>query len=151
MAVERNPTVENNCPEQAFALKTRTISVIGMFRQQPEARSHTVNPPHVGDLSVEISCADSIDQRSKTIQLASGPSRPPVSHCEPCQRVSRRWPTAYSPAFCPDHTNTLAKSKAAWKPMAKASEPVRRSVRHTNRPSRPVETKSSQRSCGFRK
>ena len=34
---------------------------------------------------------------------------------------------------------------------AKASVPVRRSVRHMNRPSKPVETKSSQRSWGLKR
>ena len=86
-----------------------------------------------------------------TVQLASGPSGPPVSHCGPCQRVSSRRPMANCPAFCPDQTKRLAKSNAAWKSIAKASEPVRRSVRQRKKLSKAVEAKSSQRSCGFRK
>src|SRR5258708_35881358 len=85
----------------------------------------------------------------KSQTLASGPALPPVNHLGPASDGLERWQGNTMPLYGTEYKNVSPKSKLACIPTANHRLPVRRKVRHQNKPVSMTPAKPNLFSPGF--
>src|ERR1700737_5340260 len=85
----------------------------------------------------------------KSHKLASGPVLPPVSHPGPASVALETCPGKTTPLSGTEYRNVSPKSKLACMPTANHKFPVRRKVKHQNKPVRITPATPNLLSPGF--